>query len=111
MKPLRTADVTGATPVDLRGRRTRQFELPISERNKLLVEASAFFPGCSDREVARRLRTALSNYRGGRWQRDRSEATCPLQHQGKLVRVLWMILRTVEHVPSERTIRLVLGRA
>jgi hypothetical protein len=51
-------------------------------------EAARFFPGASDREVARRLHSALVIYRGGRWHRDRSEATCPAQHRGKLTQTL-----------------------
>jgi hypothetical protein len=41
--------------------RTPQTQLLIDERNKLLVEASRYYPDCSDREVARRLHTALSD--------------------------------------------------
>jgi hypothetical protein len=68
--------------------RTRAVELPISERNALIRDAARFFPGYGDREVARRLLIALARYRNGRWQRDRSETTCPPQHKGKLLQVL-----------------------
>jgi hypothetical protein len=85
--------------------------LLIDERNALLIEAARFYPGVSDREIARRLRRALAIYRAGRWQRDRSEATCPPQHRGKLVQVMWLVLKTIDHVPSERTVTSQLARA
>jgi hypothetical protein len=87
------------------GCRTPQTLLLIDERDVLLRLSSGFHPGCSDREVARRLRTALLRYQTGRWRRDRSELTCPPQHAGKLIEVLWMLLRVRDHVPSEMTIR------
>ena len=95
--------------LDGRGRRTPATLLVLDERDKLLIEAAKFFPGASDREVARRLRIALSSYCGGRWQRDRSKATCPAQHAGKLTATLWMILKVRDHIPSEMTIRRALG--
>ena len=51
-----------------------------SERDALLVEAARFYPGASDREIARRLRIALLpllNYQTGRWPRTRVELRCP----------------------------------
>ena len=75
------------------GRRTPATMLLIDERDKLLIEAAKFFPGCSDREIARRLHAALSRYRGGRWRRDRAEALCPVQHRGKLVQTMWCLLK------------------
>jgi hypothetical protein len=86
------------------GQRSPQTLLLIDERDALLREAALFHPG-SQRETARRLRLALSIYRDGRWRRDRSEATCPPQHAGKLRAVCWMILKTHDHVPSVATIR------
>jgi hypothetical protein len=103
-------------PLDLRGHRTRATLLLLSERNTLLVEAKRlFYPGCSDSEAARQLHAALSIYRNGRWRRDRVEATieptCPPRYRGTIREWLWLILRSRDHVPSERLIRLVLGRA
>jgi hypothetical protein len=83
--------------------------LLLDERDRYLVEAARCYPGCSDREIARRLHVALSRYRDGRWRRDQSELTCPSQHAGKLTAVLWMLLRVRDHVPSEVTIRRALG--
>jgi hypothetical protein len=105
MKQVRRIELSQAAPLDGRGHRTPQTQLLIDERDKLLIKAAQFFPGCSDREIARQLHAALSTYRNGRWRRDRAEYTCPPQHRGKLVEVLWMILRTRDHVPSEMTIR------
>src|SRR4249919_2715441 len=106
MKPVHAIDLTHATPVDVRGHgRTPAVQLLIDETQALIRAAAKFFPGASDREVARRLHTALSIYRNGRWCRDRSEATCPPQHKGKLLQVMWMILKTRDVLVSKRTIR------
>ena len=95
---------------DLRGHRLPQTLLLIDERNRLLTEAARrFYPGASDREIARQLRAALSRYRDGRWRRDRSLPTCPAQHQGKLTALLFCLLKTRDALPSERLIRLVLA--
>jgi hypothetical protein len=110
MKPVQRIELTHAVPIDGRGHRTRQTELAISERDKLLVEAARFYPDMSDRAVARLLRAALLAYRNGRWRRDRIELTCPIKHKNKLVQVLWMILKTRDAIPSERTIRAALSR-
>ena len=92
-----------------RGKRTPSTLLMIDERDALLVEAARFFPGCSDREIARRLRTSLVTYQNGRWRRDRVEALCPPQHTGKLTAVMWAILKTKDYVVSERLLRTVLA--
>jgi hypothetical protein len=105
MKPLRHPLVPGP------GIRTRQTELLISERDNLLAQAAKFFPGCRHREIARRLRSALSTYRNGRWRRDRIEATCPPQHKGKLVQIMWMILKTIDAIPCDRTVRTALAQS
>jgi len=104
MKPLKH-------PLELDGRahgRTPAVQLLIDERNALIRDAARFYPGASDREIARRLRTALLRYRAGRWERDRSD-TCPNQHRGKLTEILYFLLRVHDHVPSEMTIRRALG--
>lgn len=80
-------------PVDGRGKRTPQTLLQIDERDKLLTEASRFFPGASGREAARQIHIALSRYREGRWRRTRTELTCPPQHRGRLEGVLWCLLK------------------
>lgn len=88
-----------------RGRRTPSTLLAIDERDHFLRAAAVHFPGCGDREVARRLRASLVTYQNGRWRRDRVENLCPPQHAGKLTATLWMILRVRDHAPSERSIR------
>jgi hypothetical protein len=98
-------------PVDGRGRRTPQTQLLIDERDKLLIEAAKFFPGAFDSEIARRLHIALVRYSNGRWRRDGSEATCPVQHCGKLMQTLWCLLKTRDAIPGERTITGALSRA
>jgi hypothetical protein len=110
MKPVRTIELTHAVPIDGRSHgRTPAVRLILDERAKLLVEARRFYPGSSDREIARQLHTVQSRYRDGRWRRDREFFTCPVQHRGKLTEVLFLLLRTLDHVPSEMTIRRTLG--
>jgi hypothetical protein len=111
MKPHRATAFADAAPVDGRGRRSPATLLVLDERDALLIEAAKFYPGASDREIARQLRTALSTYRNGRWRRDRVEALCPVQHKGKLMQVLWCLLKTRDAIPGERLIRAVLARA
>jgi hypothetical protein len=106
MKPLRHPLVP-----DGRGHRSPQTLLLIDERDGLLREAARFYPGASDREAARLIRAALSRYRDGRWRRDRSEATCPVQHRDKLVQTMWRVLKVRDAIPSDRTIRAVLARS
>jgi hypothetical protein len=96
---------------DGRGHRLPATLSLIAERDRLLIAAAAFYAGASDREIARRLRTALRRYREGRWRRDRSEPTCPAHHAGKLTAVLWSLLKSRDSIPSERLVRLVLSRA
>ena len=112
MRPVRASAFRDAVPLDRRGHRSAATLDAINLRNELLLEAARrFFAGASDREAARQLRAALSRYREGRWRRDRSEATCPPRHLGRLDEMLWMILKVRDHVPpSERLIRLVLSR-
>jgi hypothetical protein len=88
--------------------RTPATLLLIDERDRYLIEAAKFFPGASDREIARRLRTALLRYQTGKWRRTSSEPRCPHDAE-RLDAVLWSILRVKAHTPSETTIRRVLG--
>ena len=104
MRPLRHPLVP-----DNRGHRTPRTLLALDERDRSLIEASAFFPGLSDREIARRLRSRLLLYREGRWRRDRAEALCPPRRAGRLDGVLWCLLKVADRVPSERLIRAVLA--
>jgi hypothetical protein len=110
---VRSADLTSAAPVNGRSHgRTLATLLVIQQRDALLVEAAKFFPDASDLEIARRLRSALTIYRAGRWQhRDRAEATCPPQHRGKLTQTMWLILKVHDHVPCIRTVTAALARA
>lgn len=105
MKPHRPSAFADAVPVDGRGQRTPATLLLLDERDNLLREAAKFYPGLSQREAARLIRIALLRYRDGRWRRDRSEATYPVQHQGKLTALLYALLRRRDAVPSAMTIR------
>ena len=90
--------------VEGRGRRTPSTLLMIDERDALLVEAARFYPGLSQREIARRLRSRLLIYRNGRWRRSCAELKAPHPPE-KIDAVLWAILRVKDYVPSEMTIR------
>src|SRR5580704_30220 len=85
MKPVRTIELTHAAAIDGSSHgRTPAVLLVLDERNALIRAAARFYPGDSDREIARRLHRALAIYRSSRWQRrDCIEATCPAQHRGK----------------------------
>lgn len=112
MKPVLHTDLTHATAIDSRGHgRTPAVRLMVDERDHYLREAAAFYPGLSDRETARQLRTALAAYRAGRWRRDRAETKCPSQYRGRLPEALWLLLRTLDAVPGDRTIRAALARS
>jgi hypothetical protein len=109
MRALRTIELTHAAPIDSRSHgRTPAVLLVIDERDALIRAAAKFYPGCSDREVARRLRSALAIYRAGRFRRDRND-TCPNQYRGTLTEIFYLLLRTHDHVPSIATIRRALG--
>ena len=109
MKPLRPSIFDDAMPAGP-GRRTPQTLLLIDERARYLVEAARFYPGVSDREVARRLRRSLVLYQQGRWRRSRSDLTCA-HPVGHLDAVLWCLLNIRDAIPSERLIRLAISRA
>ena len=112
MKPLHATDIAHAAAIDGHNHgRTRAVELLISERNALIRDAARFYPGCRDREVARQLLISLARYRNGRWRRDGIREVCPPQHKGKLLQVLWLILKTIDAIPSDRTVRAALAQS
>jgi hypothetical protein len=110
MKPLHASAFADAAPIAGRGRRSPQTLLLIDERDRYLREAARHFEGLSDREAARRIRTALMRFREGAWRRLRTEALCPESLKGRLEGVLWCVLKVRDYVPSERLIRAALGR-
>jgi hypothetical protein len=112
MKPLHSIELTThAVPLDGRGHRSSETLLRIDERNALLVEiADRFYPGLSDREAARRLRSRLLIYRNGRWRRTCTELRAPHPPE-KIETLLWQLLRVRDAVPGERLVRYVLARA
>jgi hypothetical protein len=111
MKPVRTIELTHAAPIDRRGHRTNELLLRLDERDRYLVEAAKFFRSPFDREVARQLRTALLRYRAGAWQRDCSEALCPVRYAGTVKAALWKTLKSLDAIPGDRTIRAALAQA
>jgi hypothetical protein len=92
-------------PLDGRGRRSNETRLRIDECATLQREGARFFAAASDREIARRLHQALSRYATGAWRRERTCDVCPVRHRGKVTAALWMILKTRDAIPSDRTIR------
>jgi hypothetical protein len=93
--------------------RTPNVQLAIDERSRWLREAAErHFTGASHHEQARRLHRALANYATSAWLREGSLSLCPPRHKGRLTEYCWMILKSRDHVPSERNIRRILrGRA
>ena len=90
------------------GQRSPNTLLLLDERDQFLRAAAAHFPGLSDREIARRLRSRLLIYRNGRWRRSCAELKAPHPPE-KIDAVLWAILKVRDAVPSERTIRAALA--
>ena len=109
MKPVRTADLTNAVPVDGRGRRSNHTVLLIKARDVLLSEAARYFPSPSDRETARRLRKALLTYSVGRWRRDYCLSHPPPQYAGTYRLLFWAIFKLHDHVPCDRAVRTALA--
>jgi hypothetical protein len=109
VRPVHATDLAHAAPLG-RGKRSNETRLRLDERAKLLREAARFFPGASDREVARRLHEALSRYGAGAWRRERACEVCPLRHRDKLAEMLWAIFKVYDHTPSEGTVRAALAR-
>jgi hypothetical protein len=106
MKPLRSIDLTDAEPLDGRGRRSPADILSRTARDHLLrLAAERHCQGLSDRAAAEVLRTKLTRYQTGAWQRDRAEVRCPDRHRGKLTELLWQVLRVRDMTPSARSIR------
>jgi hypothetical protein len=109
MRPHRGSTFDGTAPVDGRGHRSRQTELLISERDKLLRDiARRFYPGVSRREVAYRLRRSWLQYQQGRWRRTSAESKPP-HDADSLDAALWHLLWIKDFVPSIPTIRRALG--
>ncbi|WP_439373160.1 hypothetical protein [Bradyrhizobium sp. DASA03120] len=112
MKPVRTIEFAHAVPLDGRGHRLADTTLAIDERDRWLAQAAALYmPGQSSRAAALRLRVALARYREGAWRRQRVEDQCPGRLRGRIEQFCWLILRSRDHVPSERVIRRALDGA
>ena len=110
MKPVRTIELTHATPVDARGRRPPADVLARAIRDHLLrTAADRFCAGMKHRPAAAKLRTKLIRYREGAWRRDRVEVQCPDRHCGTVTELLWTILTIRDAIPCDRTIRTALA--
>lgn len=110
MKPVRTIELTHATPVDARGRRPPADVLARAIRDHLLrTAADRFCAGMKHRPAAAMLRSKLIRYREGAWRRDRVEVQCPDRHRGTVTELLWTILKIRDVVPGDRTIRAALA--
>ena len=90
--------------------RTPQVLLALNERSRWLREAAErHFPGASDHEQARRLHRTIGDYATSAWLRERTLSLCPPRHKGRIREFCWMVLKTRDAVPSERTIRRILS--
>jgi hypothetical protein len=109
MRQHRGSTFDDAAPVDGRGHRSRQTELLISERDKLLRDiARRFYPGVSHRVVAHRLRRSWLLYQQGPYRRTCVELKPPHDAES-MEAALWSLLWIRAYVPSEMTIRRALG--
>jgi hypothetical protein len=113
MKPVRTADLTNAVPVDDgRGRRTPLTLLHLSVRDCFLrLAADIHCAGMSDRAAAAWLHRKLGTYAASAWRRDYVLAECPPRLAGRVEALAWCALKCSDRVPSERLIRSVLARS
>jgi hypothetical protein len=94
------------------GHRTPATMLALDERDRYLrAAADRYCFGMRDNAAADYLHAKLSRYASTAWQRDRVEALCPPRLAGRIEALLWCALKSRDHVPSERLIRLVLARA
>ena len=110
MKPVRVADLTHATPLDGRGRRSPGDVLARTVRDHLLrTAADRFCVGMSDRQAAKHLRVKLSMYRAGPFRRDRFEAKCPDRYRGSINELFWQVLMVRDAIPGDRSIRTALA--
>jgi hypothetical protein len=109
--PLRTERLMNAAPMRGPGERTPQTLLLLDESARLIREAvSRFFPNVSRRGAAKRFHGAAYRYSCGAWIRDRAELTCPARHRGKVEEYCWRLLKTVNRVPGESSIRQIISR-
>ena len=91
------------------GQRSPRKLLMLDERTAFLREAAKFFPDASDREIADTIHAELGRYRASAWQHERAQLTCPRRHAGRIRAFYWLLLKTVDAVPGERTIRRAIG--
>jgi hypothetical protein len=98
---------------DLRGHRRPETTAALDRRNALIVETAAkFFPDASsETDAAHRLNQAIDRYACAAWRRERIADVCPSRHDRKINAHCWRILRTIDRVPSARSIRSILARA
>src|ERR1700741_2564380 len=91
------------------GHRTPQTLLLLDERDKMLIEArNLYCVGMSTNAAADYLHAKLSRSGSTAWQCDRVEDRCPPRLAGRLDALLWYALKSHDHAPSARLIRLVL---
>ncbi len=100
-------DATAALGLKRRpGQRLWSTTEALAERDRLLREAVVkFFPGLSTSAQARELHAQMLRYHSSGWQYERSAAECPSRHTGRLCELLWLALRQVDRMLSERTLR------
>lgn len=94
------------------GHRTPNTLLLLDERDRYLREAARLHCiGMSNHQASDFLSSRLARYRGSGWRRDASEATCPVRLKGRVEACCWLILKSRDAVPGDRTVRDVLARA
>lgn len=94
------------------GRCTSENRKKLEERNDLLRLAHTRFYGGRVRSAAREIERDLKKYQSSpSWKKDRREKHCPTQYAGTRQAILWEIMQVVDRIPSDETIRKLLGRS
>jgi hypothetical protein len=93
------------------GERSPRSGVALATRDSFIRAAAVDFfgPSGSKRAAARDLHRALSRYATAAWLHDRMLEECPKQYAGRARGALWNILSAHAAVPSESSIRRVLG--
>jgi hypothetical protein len=97
----------------LPGERAPRNSVALATRDGFIRAAAAdfFTASGSKRGAARDLHSALSRYATAGWLRDRTLDECPKQYAERARGALWNILKAHPALPSESSIRRVLGVA
>jgi hypothetical protein len=92
------------------GERDPRSQLSLAKRDEIIRDAfQRFLADASSAEAARQFCSGLQRYRSSAWKSERKSADLPERHRGKISAAYWSVLKVIDHVPSERTVRRMLA--